>query len=284
MKKRLLIPSLLLLSGVALSSCGSAGPAFVANGTPYVEGSAAGVKAALRLEKEDSVETVKISQKMNATIKVSSGKQKASVGAKLSGSALVNLDRRTVAGDYKVTASLAGFGSSAKVKFNGSDQGNGNFVITSGTNYEGVFDSDSLATLFEEASYTIYSWNYSTNSQSLVDTLKQVDSYLSEGVDSSSITDRINSSFVFSGSFESGTFDIGLGQSIGIEVAGVSIVFNKFLASYKDCFIQSSVIGMKMSYTSSEGSFSISVTYSDNFSYTYRNGNKGQNQVPIFTL
>lgn len=280
MKKRLLIPSLLLLSATSLTACEGAGASFVKNGQPYTEGAAQRVSPALRAQKEGSVKAVKVTSKTNIKMKMSIDGKKYSIGAKVSGAADIDLDNRTIVGNYTTTASVSGMSGSSKVKFSARDRGDGTFVFVSGENYEASFTEASLSALFDEASYSIYSWNYTIDSQNLADALEGLEGQTSESVDGNSVANQLSSNFVFNGDFESGTFDVGLAKAITIRVSGLSLVFDKFIASYKDCFIKSSTIGIKLDYTQDGESVSLALTYSDTYSYTKRSASN--NQTPGF--
>ena len=84
--------------------------------------------------------------------------------------------------------------------------------------------------------------------------------------------ERMYSSFYFTGNLETGTFDVGLAEGFTLNIIpNMPITFNKMKASYKDCLIQSSIVGLTMKGKENDASYNISetmkVTYSYNTSY-----------------
>ena len=77
MKKRYLIPTLMLLSATGLTAC-SNGAGFILNGQPYLDGSAARVSPQLKAQKDGSVKTVIMNSTIGVNMKISQGYSSAS--------------------------------------------------------------------------------------------------------------------------------------------------------------------------------------------------------------
>ena len=270
MKKRYLIPSLLLLSSVALTACNGEGGGLVKGGQKYRAGDAQNVSPALRAEKEGSVKTVTENINMSVSMKMSASGRSLSVSEKLSGSIKVDLVNHTLDGNFTVSASVSGAGSqTTKATFRANEQ-NGVITIQNGSNYESSYDEESLATLYEEASYTIYSWNYEP-SEGQIGQLTEALSSLSEVTSADTIMKEISkmySNIYIAGEVETGTFDIGLAEGYTLNIiAGLPITFNKMKSSYKEGLVRSSVVGLTMKGKVDGMSMNITETMTVNYSY-----------------
>ena len=275
MKKKLLIPTLLLLASTSLMACEDGGNAFVANGQPYTDGAAANVRPALRLEKEGSIKAVKISSTTTVSATISYSGRSSGGSAKVSGYTNVDLENRTMSGSY----TSSGSGQSIRINFNAKEE-NGTFVIYSGSGYQGQITSETLNSMYEEATYGIYSWNYQIDAEEIQSVLEQLGEEAGDSYNYYDVLNNIYSSFVFSGDIESGTFDVGLAKEASFNIAGIPFTFTKLKYSYKDCFIQSVVVGLKMKIVEDGISMSFNVTEKESFSYTRVGGST--NQGPAF--
>ena len=271
MKKRYFIPSLLLLASTSLTACSGEGGGLITNGQKYRAGDAQNVDPSLRLQKEDTIKTVTEKMNMSASIKISTRGSSLSISEKLSGTVVVDLVNHKISGNYTISASATGSGSqSMKISFKATEE-NGYISIYEGENYSSAnIDSDTLSTMYQEASYTVYSWNYEPSEGQigqLVDTLGS----LTEIADADDImreVERMYSSFYFTGNLETGTFDVGLAEGFTLNIIpNMPITFNKMKASYKDCLIQSSIVGLTMKGKEGDVSYNISETLKVTYSY-----------------
>lgn len=271
MKKRYFIPSLLLLASTSLTACSGEGGGLITNGQKYRAGDAQNVDPSLRLQKEDTITTVTEKMNMSASIKISSRGSSLSISEKMSGTVVVDLVNHKINGNYTISASATGAGSqSMKISFKATEQ-DGYISIYEGENYSSAnIDSDTLSTMYQEASYTVYSWNYEPSEGQigqLVDTLGS----LTEIADADDImreVERMYSSFYFTGNLETGTFDVGLAEGFTLNIIpNMPITFNKMKASYKDCLVQSSIVGLTMKGKEDDVSYNISETLKVAYSY-----------------
>ena len=269
MKKRYLIPTLMLLSATGLTAC-SSNVGFIVNGQPYVDGSAARVSPQLKQQKDGSVKTVTMDSTISVNVKASQGYNSASVKSSISGKAVVNLDNKTINGNYTVKASVTGAGSeSTKVNFT-AEQENETFYLTSGTEYEGISTSADLSKLYEEATYTIYSWNFNPQTNDVADAINNLQDQLGSQIDVQKIYNDITNNIYFVGDFESGNFEAGFAKKLSFMVDSVKVTYDGMKVSYKDCFIQSQYLGLSASAKQDGIKVNLSITYKTNFSYTYK--------------
>lgn len=269
MKKRYLIPTLMLLSATGLTAC-SNGAGFILNGQPYLDGAAARVSPQLKAQKDGSVKTVIMKSTIGVNMKISQGYSSGSVKSTISGQVVVDLDAKTINGDYTVKASATGAGSqNTKVKFTAVEE-NDMFYITSGTEYDGISTSADLDKLYEEASYTIYSWNFNTQTADMTDALQSLQDSLGSEIDIQKIYNDITKNMYYVGDFESGNFEAGFGKKLSFMVGTCKVTYDGMKVTYKDCFIQSEYLGLTASAKEDNVKVTLSLTYKTDYSYTYR--------------
>lgn len=266
MKHKHLLSCLLLVS--SLTACGGNG-GVITGGTPYKDGQAAAVNPELKQEKEGKVKTVKVTETMSFSMKVSSQGYNLSISEKLNGNLLVDLDEHTINGSFKLSLSTQGQSMSGTINISAAEN-DGRLVVSIDDSTSGSYISESqIETIYDAANYTIYSWNFTTESfGGLMEQLEAAD--LPTDINIEGYVRDIFNSIVIKGDASTGNFDIGLGKAINLEYQGVKVSLNSMKYSYKSCMLASANIGMSISGSSQGSSISGSVSTSANYSYTYR--------------
>ena len=269
MKKRLMFPCLLLVS--SLTACGGSSGGLVAGGQPYREGAAQAVDPALRAQKEDTIKTVTIRESISISAKASYSGQSYSLSEKLSGSMVVDLEQRTMNGNFDLSYSVSGQSQSTKITFNAYEN-NGRITITSGSNYSAAFSESTLEVAYNGANYTVYSWNFSRDANDAYSYLNLIggESAMGYGEEIMSFVETILDNMVISGNPSTGTFDVGLGKVVNFTYSGIRFSYNKFKISYKNCLLDSEVVGVKASGSTSGVSMSINESADVHYSYTFK--------------
>lgn len=267
MKKRLIVPGF-ALTLASLTACNLAAGGYIMNGKPYKDGYAAQISPALRAEAEGSIRAVKISTKVTVSLSVSYSGRSSSGKATISGDANVDLVNERINGKYvlKASGSAASVGSET-YNFTAERDG-GSFYVTNGNYTSGLTGVSSLDALYEEASYNIYSWNFSYDSQQVSEMIDSLQAEYGSSVDVQTIYNKIKSNLVYNGDFENGNAEIGFSKAVSFNISTVKLTYNKFKVVYKDCFIRSSDLGLKASASESGTKVSISLSYSNTYSYT----------------
>ena len=258
MKKRFLLPCLLLVT--SLSACGGAGD-FVSGGSAYKEGDAAKVDAALRAEKENKVKQVTEKITSDTSYDVNYNGQATKSSQKMSGSAKVDVDEKKIEGNFKVDATSNGQSASQNVNFKAQEV-NGYFQYTEGEAEAAYLDLE-LDSLYEQATYQIYSWNYIMETDEIQSALSQA-----ESVGASIGRDFFNK-MVIAGDPATGTFDVGLGEKFSFTYQGATFAFTKLKYSYKDCLLQKAVIGFDYEGSGSGNGISVSAKLNMNATYEF---------------
>lgn len=267
MKKRLVVPGL-ALTLASLTACNLSAGGYIMNGKPYKDGYAARINPVLRAEAEGSIKAVKISTKVTVSASISYSGRSSSGKATVTGDANVDLVNERINGKYvfKVSGSAASSGSETYNFI--AERDGGSFYVTSGNYTSGLTGVSSLDALYEEASYNIYSWNFSYDSQQVTEMVEELQSELGSSVNVQTIYNKINSSLVYNGDFENGNAEIGFSKAVSFNISNVKVTYNKFKVVYKDCFIRSSDLGLKASASESGTKVTISLSYSNTYSYT----------------
>ena len=269
MKKRFLLPCLLLVS--SLTACGGgSGGGLVTGGKQYKEGDAANVDSAVKAQKEDSIKKVILDEKVDFSYKLSAQGQSYSMTEKVDGRATIDIDAKTIEGAFKFSGSTGGQKQNESVNFKVQRNDNGYYETVSG-NYEIAFNEDSLEEIFDMAYYTVYSWNFSSENGLVAQMAESAEGY---GSEIEAFMREIIANMVISGDPATGTFDVGLGKAVKLDYQGINFSFNKMKYSYKDCYLKNVVLGLKgsgsYSYGGQSASISISETVEANYSYEFR--------------
>jgi len=292
MKKRYLIPSLLLLSSTALTSCGSSG-GLVANGRRYMQGETANVNPNLMAQKYDSVRNMTEKFELSFSEKESYRGQSASVSGKLNGSVRIDFDTQALNGNFNYSISYGGAyksvykNESDRISFTAS-LSTGYISISSQQSGNVSVDLSSLQTLFDQSSYNMYSWNCNLDSDQInqyVDMLSDEISGLFSNTQVSGIVESFISSFVISGNPQSGTFDVGLGRTFVMNYTvsessysqiQYQLTINKMKVSYQDCLLKSAVAGFKLTGKQSGATLTASADLNISCSYNTNGGQTNQ--------
>ena len=266
MKKKLMIPTL-ALACFAMSACDLYGAGnYIQNGSPYKEGYAARIDPQLKAAAQDSVKNVIIKLGATVSVKVSYQGRSSSAKATVTGDMNVDLMNERMNGNYTVKASGSGVSESETYKFTAEKQ-DGYFTVTSGNYSASISGVSDLDAMYEEASYNIYSWNFSYDSQQLSETIESLQSELDSSIDVRSIYESVYSNLVYTGDFEQGNAEIGFKKAVSLNISGVKLTYNKFRVSYKECFIRSSELGIKASISESGVKVSMTMNYSNTYTY-----------------
>ena len=265
MKKRFLLPCLLMVG--SLSACGGNG-GLVKGGVAYREGDAAKVDAALKAQKEGSVATCTVNESADVNIKMSYQGQNANMTEKLKAKMTADLVNKTFEGNIDINMSMNGESQKTNISFNAREV-NGPLVINTSGAYSSALSEDNIETYYTQASYAIYSWNYSLDASGELETLMEGLDSVSSATITSFVRDLYNS-MAIAGDPATGTFDVGLSKPVSVNISGLDMTYNKLKYSYKDCLLQSAVVGLKGSGNVSGVSVNIDETVEANYSYTYR--------------
>ena len=273
MKKRILFPCLLLVS--SLTACGGSGGGLVTGGQPYKDGVAQAVDPAIKAQKEGTIKTVTAKESVSVSVKISYNGQSYSVSEKISGSMVVDLEAKTMNGDFDLSVGYSGETTRQKIRFSASET-NGQLIINSGAEYSSVISTSTLEQIYDTATYTVYSWNFSRAEADMSTYFGFVDddAAMGYGEEISSFVKDLLNNLVIAGDPSTGTFDVGLAKAVTMNLEGINFSFNKFKISYKDCLLTSELLGLRGSGSIASGgqrvSISISETAEVNYSYTFR--------------
>ena len=276
MKKRHLIPSLLLLSATSLTSCSGSIKGLIEEGQPYVNGQARLINSEVQEKAENSFEVVTMKSKTKVSLKETVDRQSISVSATVNGTAVVDINKRSIEYTLSTSASALGMGGSSKVKIKAQEQ-NSEWVITSSNNAELSISSEDLGVIFDQASYEVYSWNYTLDEERLNQLVGQVESLGIEGDEIKQLYSDLNDSLVYTGDFATGTFEIGLSRAVSFTLSELKCTYNKMRYCYKDGLINSLVLGMKVEYQSEDVKLVIGLTSTNSYSYSKAGSNKTNN-------
>ena len=120
-----------------------------------------------------------------------------------------------------------------------------------------------MDSLYEQATYQIYSWNYIIETDEIQSALSQAESV------GASIGRDFFSKMVIAGDPANGTFDVGLGEKFSFTYQGATFAFTKLKYSYKDCLLQKAVIGFDYEGSGSGNGISVSAKLNMNASYEF---------------
>ena len=265
MKKRFLLPCLLMVG--SLSACGG-NSGLVKNGVAYREGDAAKVDAALKAQKENSVATCTVNETADIGIKMSAEGQTVNMSESVKAKMTADLVNKSIEGTFDMNINSNGQTQKVSMSFDGREVG-GQLVVNTYGQYASVLTEDNIETYYMQASYAIYSWNYSLDASGELATLmEQMDAVSSASI--ASFLQNLYSNMVIAGDPATGTFDVGLSKPVSLYISGLDLSYNKMKYSYKDCLLQSAVVGIKGSGNLSGYSVSINESVEANYSYTYR--------------
>lgn len=272
--KKLFVPALLLLSLTGLVACGSDNSGFVKNGVAYKNGDAAKVSTEVREAKENKIKTVTEKVTLDIYVKASANGQSSSLKETASATLTVDIDARTIEGKFDISATIDGTKESAKIDFKAVEQ-DGVFVFTRGAESATMIGEDQLSTYYNNATVSIYSWNYVTESNDAASLVNQSGTSSISEQDALTLVNKITSNTVISGDVATGTFEVGLGKPLDVTVSDYPFTFNKLKAVYEEGLLKSSVIGLSMNYKQTVGGQTAKITLKESanysFSYTFKN-------------
>ena len=260
--------SLLLLSLTGLTACGSTGGTYVKNGQAYRAGEVANVNAEVKAAKENKIATVTEKIDMDLTIKASGNGQSVKMGTKMTGTINVDLVEKTLEGNLKVDVNLSGTKVSQQASFTAKEEdGVVNYVTYNELAYS-TYSPDQLTSMYKEASTGLYSWTYSPETANIEDLLSEAGNTGANTQQTIAAYEKITKALVYSGDFATGTFEIGLGKALTIKIDNVPVTFNKFVTSFEEGLMKSTVIGFKLSSNSNGAKASADLSVTTEFLYT----------------
>ncbi len=265
--KKVFISTLMLVSLMGLTACGDNG--LVKNGQAYRDGDAAKVSAEVKEAKEGKIKSVTEKATAEIVLKETALGQSYTTKQKSTGIATADFDAKTFSYNYKATASAQGQSISQTIDFKAKQENDGSFSLVSG-NFGGGLDSDSVALLYEELSFTIYSWNYTGDSESLAEGLAMLGSS-EEGTEAAvKLYEDLSKVIVIAGDPSTGNIEIGIEKAAKFTIAGLPVELNKMKYVYKDGLLQNSVNDMKITVVDEGGTSSFSMKSSASFSYVMK--------------
>ena len=271
--KKLFIPALLLLSLTGLVACGSDNSGFVKNGVAYKNGDAAKVSAEVREAKENKIKTVTEKVAIDVYAKVSANKQSSTLKETASATLTVDIDAKKISGKFDITASVDSQKETVKIDFEAIEQ-DGVFVFTKGAESATMIDEDQLSTYYTNATVNIYSWNYVTETDDISSLVNQSGTSSISEQEALTLVNKISSNTVVSGDVTTGTFEVGLAESLKVTISNYPFTFTKLKAVYEEGLLKSSVLGLSMNYKQSYNGQTASMTVKEsidyNFSYTFK--------------
>ena len=265
---------LLVLSLVGLTSCGG-NNGLVKGGQAYRDGQLDSVNEEVKTNVDGKVKIVNEKVTSDISMKMTFEGQTESMSAKINGNLKIDLDAAKIDGNYSISSKAGGENETMKLDFTAQQQEDGSFTFTSG-NEELVeqFQQIDLAVAFEQAETTIYAWNYSMDSESIM-------SLVGSGLSGSEMSEQdleqalvlvesLSKSLFISGDVEKGSFEIGLAEAAKLNIGGMPFEFNKLKSVYKDGLLRSTIAGYSMNLSGDTMKISASATSTAEYTYEMR--------------
>lgn len=264
------LSSLLVLSLAGLTACGGSGEGLVKNGVAYNRGDASKINETVKAEKDGKVKVVTEKATIDMSVKMKADGQSMNIKEKMAGTITVNVPDKTVDINLDADVEVGKEKVSEKISVKAEEK-DGEFVITSNIGGEisgQEIDLEQIADYFEQASYSIYSWNYDDSDTAYAAATESLSEY-ADAEEVLKIIKQMESKIKIAGEVETGNFEIGLSEPFTMKIANYPITYTKLKSVYKDGLVESTVVGVKMSVSENGTSVSLNMTSSNEFSYTF---------------
>ena len=256
MKKKLIIPSLLLACSLTACSDG-----LVTSGVAYEEGVTAKVDESLKSKKKGSYTVLTIKSEATTILSIKADGKTSTAKSTAKGTIIIDLNEKSV--DLTIdSVSKSGqntieIGGSIKAK-----KTNGSFQIVRKDGEVGdLYASADFNSYLTTAVDNTYSWNFSLSDSEIRSAIANVST-----TDSASLTNamtRMRNTMMIDGDPSKGTFAVGISKEIEFSSSGTNCEISKMKYTYKDCLLDSSI--MQVVATASNVKCDLTAKY--NYSY-----------------